>query len=112
MNQMEELAHGIVDALRKAWEFLHKEVPEWLTELCTKIGEIVFGFLSEVGKTYIDQLIGKIVSTKDEYPDATGEKKFNIVWDFAKSLLPNYSESKLDTIIQNLFIKLKEEEKV
>ncbi len=112
MNVTEKLAHGIVDSLRKAWGFLNKDVPEWLVELCTKIGEILFGFLSNVGQAYINQLIDKIVATKNDYPDSTGEEKFNIVWDFAKTLLPNYSESKIDSIIQSLFIKLKEEGRV
>ena len=112
MNVAEKLAHGIVDSLRKAWEFLNKDVPEWLVELCTKIGEILFGFLSSVGQAYINQLIDKIVATKNDYPNSTGEEKFNIVWDFAKTLLPNYKENEIDNIIQNLYSMLKKEGRV
>ena len=62
-NAMEKLAHGIVDALRKAWTFLNQEVPEWLTELCTAIGEILFTIFKITGAEYISQIEAKIINT-------------------------------------------------
>jgi len=109
---IERLAQGIVDALRKAWIFLNQDVPEWLTDLCSAIGKIIFSLLHQIGQAYVNQLIDKIIETKDKYPNATGEEKFNIVWDFAKTLFPEMAENKIDCIIQNLFSKLKVEGKV
>lgn len=112
MDTIEKLAHAIVDILRRSWVFLHKEVPEWLVKLATTLGEILFSLLSLAGQTYINQLTEKILSTSKEYPDSTGEEKFNIVWDFAHTILPGWRESDLDLLIQNLFSKLKKDTSV
>lgn len=107
-DKIERLLQGIVSALQRAWEFLNQDVPEWLTELCTTIGRIVFSLLKAVGQEYIRQIEDKIIATSVDYSDKTSEEKFSIVWDFAHELLPSWKESKLDTLIQNIFIMLKE----
>lgn len=105
---IEKLANGIVDMLRKAWEFLNQDIPEWLIELSTAIGKIIFSLLNMAGQAYIEQIKAKIIEIDKLYPNATGEEKFNLVWDFAYTLLPAWKESKLDSLIQNLFADLKE----
>lgn len=102
------LAEGIVKALRTAWDFLNKDVPQWLTDLLGTIGEILFDILKVAGQAYITQIEDKIMEISKTYPDASGDEKFNLVWEFAHTLLPIWKESRLDTLLQNLFIKLKE----
>ncbi len=89
-----------------------KDPPEWFEKICEVIGRIVFELLKTAGQEYIEQIKGKIMETKDLYTNSTGEEKFNIVWDFAHTLLPNWSESRIDTIVQNLYMLLKKNNQV
>ena len=97
---------NIVSWLRKAWEFLHKEVPQWVKDLITEIGKILVRILGEVAETYITSIERKIIEMSGT--NYSNEEKFNAVWSFAKTLLPKLSESDLDTLVQNLFKRLKE----
>lgn len=112
MNWAEKLANKCVEGLRIAWDFLNTPVPRWLIEMCTKIGELVFSLLKAAGQVYIIKIEEMIIETKDKYPNASDEEKFKIIFDFAKVLLPMWKDSKIDTLIQNLFIKLKDSKMV
>ena len=107
MSWAENWAHGIVEHLRKAWEFLHKPVPRWLRNICVTIGEIVFMLIEGAGKEYIQKIENYIIETSETYATMSGDEKFNHVWDFAHKLLPEWKESDLDGLIQSLFLKLK-----
>lgn len=112
MNPFAKLAHSIVNGLRKSWDFLNQPIPEWLSELCTTIGEIVFRILSEAGQNYIRSIEKEIMNINNAYPNASGDEKFKMVWDFAHTILPEWKESDLDVLIQNLFIKLKKTSRI
>ena len=101
------LAESIVHSLRVAWNFLNQPIPQWLKNICTTIAEIVFSLLKQAGKEYLSQIESKIEEIAKDYPDLSGDEKFLKVWDFAHTLLPDWKESSIDTVIQNLFIKLK-----
>jgi len=89
-----------------------RDMPPWLEEVIKGVGRIVLTLLKGAGENYLKQIEDKILETANLYPDATGEEKFAIVWDFAHTLLPAWKESKLDAVIQNLFIWLKEKGRV
>lgn len=105
---MREALKVAVKGLRIAWDWLQQEIPAWLKLVAQAIGRIIFALLKEAGQNYISSIEDKIIATSQEYKEATGEEKFNIVWEFASQLLPKgWSESEIDTLIQSLFINLK-----
>lgn len=89
-----------------------KDPPEWFEDICEGIGRIVFSLIKGVGENYIRQIESKVIEISKTYSSASGDEKFNLVWDFAHTLLPSWKESDLDTIIQNIYIWLKKKNKV
>ena len=108
----ERLSKSIVSGLRAAWDFLGQPIPGWLKQICTVVGQIIFALLKEAGKAYIGQIEDKIIEISKTYSELSGDEKFNKVWDFAHTLLPNWPESSIDSLIQNLFIALKRRHRV
>ena len=109
MNIFEKLAYGIVLGLRKAWGFLTQPIPAWLMNLCTQIGKIIFTLFQKAAQDYVNLIMEKIVSIDKMCDDLSNDQKFGRVWDYAKELLPEWKESDIDTLIQSLFAKLKDE---
>ena len=93
-------------SFQKAYDFF-KFPPKWLRILVDVIGQIVFTLLKDAGQVYIGQIEAEIKKMETEYPNLSGDEKFNKVWDFAHELLPLWKTSALDTLIQNLYMSLR-----
>lgn len=92
---------------QKAADWL-KIPPAWFRAMCSIIGQLVFALLKNAGQEYVKKIEGKILEINKQYPTATNEDKFRLVWGFAHDLLPAWKESNIDTLIQNIFLSLKD----
>lgn len=95
----------VVRWLRGAWAFLNRPVPRWVYQLVQVIAGVLMELLKGVAKEYIGTLEAKIIEMgKTNY---SNDEKFLAVWKLAHDLLPAWKESEVDTLVQNLYFKLK-----
>lgn len=100
------------DIFQKVYNFFDTLDSTWIGDFLRVVGKILASFLERAGAAYIGEISEKILSTQDAYAGASGDEKFGIVFDFAHTLLPEWKESELDTLIQTIFMKLKDAKKL
>ena len=92
------------------WNPLSWTVPQWVKNVLNVIWDILKSILIQVGKEALGKIKAKIIEVNSQ--NISNEKKFQIVYDYAKSLIPNMKESALNLLIESLVNQLKSREEI
>lgn len=82
------------------------KAPRWFVEILQQIQDILVQIAIQVGKDYLNQLQVKVLEVSKM--DISNEKKFKLVFDFGKALLPSIKDSYLNLLIESIVNRLKE----
>ena len=96
-----------IRGLKRIYGLCQKEVPQWFYNVCDKIQKIIIDLLWKAGSQYLEMIEAEI--KRVDKLDLSNIEKYEMVYGFAKTNMPDWPEWKIDTIIQNLFAKLKEQ---
>ena len=80
-------------------------MPKWLQEILTVLWEILKNLLTQVGEPLVQKLTTKIIEVSTM--SVNNDKKFQLVYDYAKSLLPGMKDSAINLLIESIYNKLK-----
>ena len=83
------------------------KTPTWLKTLLSQIQDLIIAAAMSIGKEYISQLEAKILDTAQN-SNYTSEKKFMVVFKWAKDNIPDIKDSVLNMLIEILVNKLKQ----
>ena len=88
------------------WSWLKNIVlPAWLKTILSAIWEVLKSIFLQVGKDAVDKIKAKIIEVSTM--SVPNDQKFQLVFDYAKSLLPLMKESALNLLIEALVNQLK-----
>jgi len=80
-------------------------LPQWTKDILKVVWEIIKNILLTVGKDTVGKITVKIVEVSKL--SVNNDKKFQMVFEYAKSLLPGMKDSAINLLIESLYNKLK-----
>src|SRR3990167_72087 len=91
---------------QKAADFIKSiKSPKWYKILMREIQDIIIAIMIRVGKDYVSQLQSHILEVSKM--DMSNEKKFRMVFNYGKELIPSIKDSALNLLIETLINRLK-----
>lgn len=100
MTSRVKFVQKIIDAIYKI------KAPQWYVDLMAKMEKVVWEAFVKFTKEEVELIKAKIEEVAKE--DIDGKEKFAKVFEFCKAEIKDKSDSDLDTIIQNIYMALRD----